>query len=278
LETTPKASLTKAFMECNAALSKSTIDVTFSGTTGVTCFIIGRRLFCCNAGDSRAVLGTRGPNGKMQAVALSKDHKPDVPEEKKRILESNGRVESCKGSRGEDVGPPRVWLQQQEVPGLAMTRSFGDQVAGTVGVIAKPEIIDHTIDDNDCFIIIASDGVWEFISSQEAIDIVAKYESPDVACRAVVSESIARWQREEEVIDDITAVIIFFTAYTAGFASASGANNQTASPTASVGSIDDDDDEEEDALVPPLSLVSSGSANAEASTDGKNAANPAKKI
>jgi len=239
LETAPKASCTKAFLDCNAALSKSTIDVTFSGTTGVACYITGRRLFCCNAGDSRAVLATRAPNGKMLPIPLSKDHKPDVPEEKKRILESNGRVEACKGPRGEDIGPPRVWLLHQEVPGLAMTRSFGDQVAGTVGVIAKPEIIDHNIQDNDAFIIIASDGVWEFISSQEAIDIVAKFDNPDAACRAIVSESIARWKREEEVIDDITAVIVFFTAYT--------------SALAGVAAPGDDEDDDDDGPVSPTS-------------------------
>jgi hypothetical protein len=39
------------------------------------------------------------------------------------------------------MGPPRVWLKKQDIPGLAMTRSFGDEVAASVGVIAEPGII-----------------------------------------------------------------------------------------------------------------------------------------
>ena len=49
-------------------------------------------------------------------------------------------MEACKGPYGEDVGPKRVWLKHQDVPGLAMTRSFGDLVAQKVGVIPVPEV------------------------------------------------------------------------------------------------------------------------------------------
>jgi len=151
----------------------------------------------------------------MVAVPLSDDQKPDRPDEKKRILENRGRVEACKGARGEDIGPPRVWLSNQDVPGLAMSRSFGDLIAASVGVIAKPEVWERDIDrDTDKFFVLASDGVWEFISNQEAVDLIAqnagdKGQFAELAVKMLVEESVRRWNREEEVVDDITAIIVF---------------------------------------------------------------------
>jgi serine/threonine protein phosphatase PrpC len=65
------------------------------------------------------------------------------------------------------LGPSRVWLKEQAIPGLAMSRSFGDQVAASVGVIAEPEITEWEFKAEDKFFILASDGVWEFIESDE---------------------------------------------------------------------------------------------------------------
>jgi serine/threonine protein phosphatase PrpC len=48
-----------------------------------------------------------------------------------------------------------------------MSRSFGDRVAASVGVIAEPEITEYKFHEEDKFMIIASDGVWEFIESEE---------------------------------------------------------------------------------------------------------------
>ena len=65
-----------------------------------------------------------------------------------------------------------------------------------MGVIPDPEIIHVQIKapqapstEGDAFIIVASDGVWEFISSQEACDIVARYENATDSCTALVKEA-----------------------------------------------------------------------------------------
>ena len=60
---------------------------------------------------------------------LSKDHKPDIPEELQRILESGGRVDTYRDQNNKRRGPYRVWLKDENLPGLAMSRSFGDLVA-----------------------------------------------------------------------------------------------------------------------------------------------------
>lgn len=69
---------------------------------------------------------------------ITRDHKPDDPDESERIVAMNGRIESYKGRYGENVGPARVWLKNEQYPGLAMSRSIGDACAHSVGVSALP--------------------------------------------------------------------------------------------------------------------------------------------
>jgi serine/threonine protein phosphatase PrpC len=210
LDTNPPPALSAAFVACNSELATSgKIDCTFSGTTAVACYFDGPNIYCCNVGDSRAVIG-RVSGDKLRALPLSSDHKPDREDERRRIIASNGRVEACRTAAGTEIGPARVWLKTQDVPGLAMTRSFGDLVAASVGVLARPEIETHTLDESDRFLIMGSDGIWEFITSQEAVDIVAEAESPREACELLLAEADRRWRNEEEVVDDITALVIFF--------------------------------------------------------------------
>ena len=61
----------------------------------------------------------------------------------------------------------RVWIKEDSIPGLAMSRAFGDKIASTVGVIAHPEIKEWTFTKEDKFVVLASDGIWEFISNEE---------------------------------------------------------------------------------------------------------------
>lgn len=110
----------------------------------------------------------------------------------------------------------RVWLKDEEVPGLAMSRSLGDKVAQSVGVIPNPEILEYTLTKYDEFLLIASDGVWEFMTNVDVARLVFPYvekNAPEAAANALVKEATKRWKREEEVIDDITCVIIFLDAH-----------------------------------------------------------------
>jgi hypothetical protein len=78
-------------------------------------------------------------------IYLSQDHKPTVEVEKKRILKSGGKIHAFKDENGCPVGPQRVWLPNQstinpnsDMQGLAMSRSFGDNVSKPVGVTHVP--------------------------------------------------------------------------------------------------------------------------------------------
>lgn len=68
-----------------------------------------------------------------------------------------------------------MWLPDQELPGLAMSRSMGDQIAHSVGVTSVPEVTEHNLCENDSFVIVATDGVWEFLTNQEVAEIVLPF-------------------------------------------------------------------------------------------------------
>ena len=208
----PKAALKSAHSQLSREIFNSKIDSSFSGSTSVSVLLKDRTLFCANVGDSRAILGCVDGNARWVSVPLSLDHKPDLPTERKRILDNGGRISECKNTRGDRVGPARVWLKHQDVPGLAMSRAFGDKVSSAVGVISEPDITFTSLGSKDKTIILASDGVWEFLRNAEVLDIVSKfYERRDAeaAAKAVVDHARTLWLREEGIVDDISVIVIF---------------------------------------------------------------------
>ena len=193
-------------------LSQANINLSFSGTTCVFAVHCNDTLYTANIGDSRCVL-IRAPDLPAYppfTIALTSDHKPDVPSEQQRILKAGGRVCPIPGM---DSGPPRVWLKDLDEPGLAMSRSIGDEVSASVGVIATPDITVHQLEERDVAALFASDGVWEFISNEEAVRLVWKYlkDQPAAAVNALVAEAVSRWKEDsDQIIDDITVVLVVF--------------------------------------------------------------------
>lgn len=162
-------------------------------------------------GDSRCILACHTPEQGWFAKDLTKDHKPGNPEEQQRIIASNGRVERLIDEDGEPMGPARVWLQHAWIPGLAMSRALGDSLAHEVGVSSEPGCSVVELDKSHQYLILASDGIWEFMSSQEVVDIVSKCSSVDEGCRELIEEANERWLVEEDgVVDDVTVVVVKF--------------------------------------------------------------------
>jgi serine/threonine protein phosphatase PrpC len=156
--------LSTAFVKTHADFMKAFPDDT-SGTT-VTAVVIDsqiRRFWCANAGDSRAILSRKG-----QAIALSVDHKPNREDEKKRIQKADGLV---------------IYGRVQGQ--LAVSRAIGDkEFQGTTEdkrwVIPDPEIISGTLMDDDSWIVIACDGLYDVMSNQEILDYLSTITSSDL--------------------------------------------------------------------------------------------------
>ncbi len=203
----------ETFTETNISLnSDERIDSTYSGSTSVSLLFTPNRIFCINVGDSRCILGKYSEKeNKWSYMNLSRDHKPSEPDEMARIKNCGGIVESFRDNSGNLVGPERVWNSDWNI-GLAMSRSFGDEVGHKVGIVVDPEILEHFLEKEDKFIVLASDGIWEFISNEEVVDIIKDYyleNNIQSAIEHLYNEASKRWMMEEHVIDDITVLIIF---------------------------------------------------------------------
>lgn len=216
-----KGDIEKAFKETflkvdSSLLEEELIEPMYAGTTACVCLLRDKQLVLSNAGDSRAVLARRrkvveGQDdglSELEALDLTEDQNPDLPEEQARIEEMGGFV-----SPPPEPGlSARVWLDAECTQiGLAMARSIGDHAVKTVGVIAEPVVTFHDIKEEDEFLILATDGVWEFISSAEAVRVVAGnlHKGATKACRSLIEAAAARWHDEEgDYRDDITALVI----------------------------------------------------------------------
>lgn len=136
------------------------------GCTAVVCLIRPDVIVVANAGDSRAVLSRR-----HQAVPLSEDHKPNLPTERNRIQKAGGSIER------QQVGS----VVQYRVNGnLNLSRSIGDleykknpRLQPNEQIICStPDVHTFRREAGDEFVIIACDGIWDVLGSQDAVDFV----------------------------------------------------------------------------------------------------------
>ncbi|CAL0316563.1 unnamed protein product [Lupinus luteus] len=184
------------------------IDSFFSGTTALSIVRQGELIVIANVGDSRAVLATTSEEGTLIPIQLTLDFKPNLPQEAERIMECQGRVFCLK----DEPGVHRVWMPDEESPGLAMSRAFGDYCIKDYGLISVPEVTHRNITSSDQFVVLATDGVWDVISNQEAVDIVSSTPDRTKSAKRLVECAMHAWKRKRRGIamDDISAICLFF--------------------------------------------------------------------
>jgi len=246
LDNDPAKALTETFISVDNALrADKSIDAELSGTTAVVVLLrqdkASKKMTAWSAcaGDSRAVLcsvkkGKCDPKedekqDKGIVTDLTKDQKPDTPEEAARIKRAGGFISPPEEEWG---GPARVWLDaNMTLPGLAMARSIGDHLVSSVGVCAEPVVVQFNDDvlrspdassgtdfssDGGLFMVLASDGVWEFIESHQACQLVHKFladastsHDSTLAVTKLIETAAAKWRQEEgDYRDDITAIVV----------------------------------------------------------------------
>ncbi|KAI7838644.1 hypothetical protein COHA_007571 [Chlorella ohadii] len=183
------------------------------------------------------------------AVPLTEDHKPDKPGEKQRITAAGGRVTRLATDRyGNPAGPFRVFVPNAWSPGLALSRAFGDTLASTVGVTSKPEVTVLPLPSpaappaptgisnapagaaSYCssggsgpagpagpaarerqVLIVASDGLWEWVSNAQAVGIASSAATAEDAAHALVEAAHKQWavRYRGRNCDDVTVVVAF---------------------------------------------------------------------
>ncbi|WWD18203.1 hypothetical protein CI109_102653 [Kwoniella shandongensis] len=171
-----------------------------SGCTAVVGLITtDGRIIVANSGDSRSVLGYKG-----EAKAMSNDHKPTNKEETARITSAGGFVEFGRVNGN-----------------LALSRAIGDfefkqnyslepekQI-----VTADPEIITHKLDGEEEFLVLACDGIWDCLSSQQVIDFtrraIANGDSLSKICEDMMVKCLATDSETGGIgCDNMTVVVV----------------------------------------------------------------------
>lgn len=185
--------VTRSFLETDTAFEKSCSQESamLSGTTALTAMIFGRSLLVANAGDCRAVLSRHGI-----ALEMSEDHRPCCISEKTRVESLGAYIEDG-------------YLNGQ----LGVTRALGDWhldgLKQTGPLSAEPELKLITLNKEDEFLIIGSDGIWDVFSSQNAIDFarrrLQRHNDVKLCCKEVVEEAIRRG-----AADNLTVVMVCF--------------------------------------------------------------------
>mmetsp|Transcript_42101 Transcript_42101/g.101542 ORF Transcript_42101/g.101542 Transcript_42101/m.101542 type:complete len:1109 (-) Transcript_42101:236-3562(-) len=173
------AQIHEEFVERTSRITDSTRDR--SGTTATSLLVTEDVVVVSSIGDSRAVLSSMNESGKMTAIPLTKDHVASDPDERNLVIEKGGFVSSSGGI--------------DRVNGtLAITRSIGD--VGLAPLLSRvPHVASFTHDEirdlcganqqqsMPCFVVLASDGLWDVMSNQEAVDmvavVIASYDATD---------------------------------------------------------------------------------------------------
>ena len=207
------------FYEIDNEILNLNINKDLSGSTCTLLIQIGDKIINANIGDSKAILVYEDDNinnikNKYKIVKLSKDCTPNIETEKKRILMNGGRVIQLKNNNEQEKGPLRIFLKDKMIPDLSISRSFGDKIGKSIGVISNPVINEYTLNKTVKFILIASSGIWRFMKEKEIINYGVKYyllNDPDNFCKSVVNKSMELWKQNVGNIDDITILVIFFT-------------------------------------------------------------------
>jgi len=220
----PAGMLADAFEACNMHLRlmacEPEIEVNSleSGACALVAYMHHRELFVASVGDCRCVLAAIDDAGEFSALQLSTDHKVNLPQEQARIESKGGWVRASRidPEDGEFV-PARMYEIEGKPwlgPGLCVSRALGDLNALRVGLVPTPEVFKHTLRPEDRFLILASDGVWEFMENDEVVQTVASCHAKGLpaldACRYLIAKAAVCWRKfEGNYRDDITAIVVY---------------------------------------------------------------------
>lgn len=171
---------------------KSTFPLFVSGTTALVALLANNELIVANVGDSRGVMCDR----QGRTIPLSYDHKPHLSQERKRIKKAGGFI-TFNG----------VW----RVAGvLATSRAIGDfPLKDRNFLIADPDIQIFNLGDiQPQFLILATDGLWDAFSNEEAVMYIKeRLDEPHFGAKSIVLQAYYRGS-----LDNITVMVINFNA------------------------------------------------------------------
>ncbi|MQM06014.1 hypothetical protein Taro_038836 [Colocasia esculenta] len=188
--------ISSAFLQTDTAFTEAcSINSSLaSGTTALAALVIGRSLVVANAGDCRAVLCRKG-----KAIEMSRDHKPACVRERKRIEASGGYVDD--GYLNGQLNVSRA-LGDWHMEGMKDGHGIGP-------LSAEPEVMRMKLTEEDEFLIMGCDGIWDVFLSQNAVDFARRklqeHNDPMTCCKELVDEALKRKSG-----DNLAVVVVCF--------------------------------------------------------------------
>lgn len=176
-------SITKTFIQIDEEINQAKPDISQSGSTATVIIIYKNKLYCANVGDSSCFIFLENRNIKM-----TKDHNPKDPKEVKRIKDMGGLV-----------------FNDRVFGTLNLTRVLGDIEMKKYGVLPNPTIHKKALNDKDKYIILASDGVWNYFNEHKIQSLIKK--NTDISATNL-SEKIVSSALENGSLDNISCIII----------------------------------------------------------------------
>ena len=205
---------------------KDLSDSSTAGTTASVCIMAKDRMFVAHVGDSKVVVGTRSKThpATLEALILTEDHHPTIKSERERIQASGGGITVTKR------GTTRVlWHRANgvSIPMINLSRSLGDLWSYDIRydkyhVSPVPDVLEYAFKrGRDIFMIMASDGLWNVMSPQRAVNFVnsvrqneLKNTESDLGCSKVadtlLEEALHEWHKRRQAADNITIMIVYF--------------------------------------------------------------------
>lgn len=175
----------------NTFLAKAEQEALTCGATVCTVFVRGDKMYVGWLGDSQAMLCRAGT-----AVVLMDPHKPERPDEKKRIEDAGGVVVMY-----------GTWRVQGQ---LSVARAIGD-IKLKKYVIGNPDITEHTLDGTEDYMVIACDGLWDVMTHATVLEYVAAWRDRNPGKERGLAHDLAdHCLNELSSTDNITVVVVFF--------------------------------------------------------------------
>lgn len=159
----------------------------------------------------------------LEALNLSIDQSPYREDEYERLIKNGAEIMTIGQKHNEisrDLLPSdlknmkndgdrcRIWIKDKNEPGCEYSRSIGDKLGESIGVICDPEIFIRNLNEEYEYFVIASDGVFEFLTNEDVINIIEQSGSVLECCQNIVSDSRNLWLHYDNKSDDITVIVI----------------------------------------------------------------------
>ncbi|XP_010447488.1 PREDICTED: probable protein phosphatase 2C 60 isoform X1 [Camelina sativa] len=171
-----------------------------SGSTACVAVIRNKQLFVANAGDSRCVISRKG-----QAYNLSRDHKPDLDAEKERILKAGGFIHAGRVNGSLNLARAIGDMEFKQNKFLSSEKQI---------VTASPDVNTVELCDDDDFLVLACDGIWDCMTSQQLVDFIHEQLNSETklsaVCEKVLDRCLAPNTAGGEGCDNMTMILVQF--------------------------------------------------------------------